>query len=125
MVIEEVPRSLVANNEGLSPDEQMLIDCLNEHDKVSKNQVWAASQLMTAEVQRLAEGDYTIPAIVKMFFDCIDRTLEVTPASSASAWASPAGQEVLKRNAEAALMQKVTENACMMATNDEEDHLTD
>ena len=37
----------------------------------------------------------------------------------------PAGQEVLKRNAEAALMQKVTENACMMATNDEEDSLTD
>ena len=60
-----------------------------------------------------------------MFFDSIDRTMTVTPASSAAARASPAGQEVSKRNAEAALMQKVTENACMMATNDEEDDLTD
>ena len=67
MLIEEVPRALVASNEGLSQDELMLIECLNEHDKVSKNQVWAASQLMTAGAQRLAEGNYSVPAIVKMF----------------------------------------------------------
>ena len=98
MVIEEIPRSLVAQNEGLSPDEQMLIDCMNEHDKMSKNQVCSAAQLMSGEAQHLAEGEYTTTAIIKMFFDCIDRTLTITPASSAAARASPAGQEVLKRN---------------------------
>ena len=47
--IEEVPRSLVAPEEGLSPEEQILVDSINEHDTMSQTQVKAAAQLMAVE----------------------------------------------------------------------------
>ena len=118
--IEEVPRTLVATDEGLSPEEQVLVDSINEHDTMTQMQVEAAAQLMTAESHRLPSGDYSVVAIAKMFLDCVDRVLTTPPPTSAAAAASQAGQEIMregqqqvKRSWEPAA---VTENTAMVAT---------
>ena len=48
---------LVAAEEGLSPEEQVLVDSINEHDTVGQEQVVKAAEIMLAESRRLPSGE--------------------------------------------------------------------
>jgi len=74
--IESIPQSLVGEEvSGLSAEEQALVDCVNEHDTISREQIVCAAELMLAESRRLLPGEYSLLSIGKMFIDCADRAI--------------------------------------------------
>ena len=56
--IEVVPRTLLGEEEpALSPEEQVLVDSINEHDMISLEQTVQASERMVTEARRLPSGN--------------------------------------------------------------------
>ena len=73
---------------ALSPEEQALVDTVNEHDTIDKDQAIQAAELMVVESRRLPPGEYSLVSIAKMFLDCADRVI-TSPSPAAAASHSP------------------------------------